>query len=340
MRRINEGLDRAVLMLAGISAVVLAVLVSLYMWTGTAEAKTHCRHSAGVIAFSSNMTSGRGVHNPDGDYEIFTVNPDGMRLRQLTYNSTDDFGPDYSPNGEWITFSRVHNGNEEIYKMKANGSHQRELTSTPGANNSFPTWSPNGKYIVFTSDRDGNFEVYKMKANGSHQDDISNTPYDDSLPDWSPDGRRIAFNTNRDGNYEIYTMKPNGSHPKDLTNTPNSNELIPRWSPEGKRLSFSSDRDGSPPNSFIGDIFQMKANGKDQDNLTRTPSASELFSSWSPGGKQISFDSNRNDPTSTQADIYKVRTNGKDQRKVYGVAGADDYDPSWSPGSRHENSSH
>lgn len=332
MQRNGEGLVRAVLT-QRIFAVFLVVLASSYAWTGTAEAKTHCRHPVGVIAFSSNMTNGRGVHNPEGDYEIFTVNPHGGGLKQLTYNSTDDFGPDYSADGGWITFSRVHNGNEEIYKMKADGSHQRELTNTPGANNSFPTWSPNSKYIVFTSNRDGNFEVYTMKADGSDPDNISNTPYDDSVPDWAPDGGKIAFNTNRDGNYEIYTMKSDGSHPEDLTNTPNANELIPRWSPDGKRLSFSSDRDGSTPNSFIGDIFKMKANGKDQDNLTHTPSASELFSSWSPDGKQISFDSNRNDPTSTQADIYKVKTNGKHQRRVYGVAGADDYDPAWSPGS-------
>ena len=44
----------------------------------------------GRIAFSSDR---------DGDAEIFTAEPDGSDLRQLTFNEADDYGPDYSPPG-------------------------------------------------------------------------------------------------------------------------------------------------------------------------------------------------------------------------------------------------
>ena len=44
----------------------------------------------GVIAFESNRTTGKGVHNPTGDTEIFTTGPDGTRARQtMTATATN-----------------------------------------------------------------------------------------------------------------------------------------------------------------------------------------------------------------------------------------------------------
>src|SRR5947209_5567761 len=82
----------------------------------------------GKIAFSSNMTEGEGVDNPEGDYEIFTINPDGTGLEQLTSNDADDYAPEYSADGKWITFTSDRNGRrkgiDDIFKMKADGSDQ------------------------------------------------------------------------------------------------------------------------------------------------------------------------------------------------------------------------
>ena len=79
---------------AMISAGLLVALV------GTPrEAEATFPGDNGRIAFASNRTTGEGVVNPEGDFEIFTMNPDGTGLTQLTHNDdpAGDFTPDWQP---------------------------------------------------------------------------------------------------------------------------------------------------------------------------------------------------------------------------------------------------
>ena len=48
----------------------------------------------GKIAFASDRTTGEDVINPEGDFEIFTMNRDGSGLTQLTENDSLDFDPE------------------------------------------------------------------------------------------------------------------------------------------------------------------------------------------------------------------------------------------------------
>jgi len=44
------------------------------------------------------------VDNPEGDYEIFKMNPDGTGLKQLTKNAVGDFEPTLSPDGQKVVY--------------------------------------------------------------------------------------------------------------------------------------------------------------------------------------------------------------------------------------------
>ena len=50
--------------------------------------------------------------------------------------------------------------------MNADGTEQRNLTSSPGVQDEEP-WSPDGGRIAFMSDRADDYEVYTMRPNGS-----------------------------------------------------------------------------------------------------------------------------------------------------------------------------
>lgn len=88
----------------------------------------------------------------DGDYEIYTIKPDGTQLKRLTNTPGNDAHNSWSPDGKWIAFASSRGGFKdesvlhplnpqpygEIYVMRADGSDVRMLTddqfeaATPG----------------------------------------------------------------------------------------------------------------------------------------------------------------------------------------------------------------
>lgn len=73
--------------------------------------------------------------------QIFTINPDGTGLTQLTTQGNNE-DPSFSPDGRFITFSSDRDGVKGIYIMRANGESQKRIT--PKKLRAFcPRWSPN-----------------------------------------------------------------------------------------------------------------------------------------------------------------------------------------------------
>jgi dipeptidyl aminopeptidase/acylaminoacyl peptidase len=60
------------------------------------------------------------------------MDTDGANVRQLTL-ATGRTVPQWSPDGQRISFSSDRDGDSEIYVMNADGSDQRRLPKAPGA---------------------------------------------------------------------------------------------------------------------------------------------------------------------------------------------------------------
>jgi TolB protein len=311
--------------------VVLAVLVAGLPATMPAEAAFPGAN--GMIVFDSTRTAGPGVNNPQGDPEIFAVNPDGSGLRQLTSNARSDRDAAYSPDGQRIVFVR---DGREIWVMNANDSVETQLTEA-GKPESFerdPSFSPDGEKIVFARGIEGDLrpviraDIYKMDASdGSNQVKLTNTRGVIELaPDWSPGGKKIAF----DATGAIYKMNASdGSARTRLT----GRELYasdPAWSPDGRKVTFDAVNDRVPgPNRT--DIYKMKADGSERTRLTESPTF-DLSPAWSPEGDQIVFYSDRDgDETDNNSfSIVKMNADGSDEEKVTdGVP--KDFAPDWQP---------
>jgi TolB protein len=76
------------------------------------------------------------------------MNASGTNQVNISNNQYEDFSPAWSPDGKYVVFcsSRdstggVQNINNEIYRMKADGSDQVRLTNNP-AKDVFPSWKP------------------------------------------------------------------------------------------------------------------------------------------------------------------------------------------------------
>jgi TolB protein len=136
---------------------------------------------------------------------------------------------DATPPNPWIAFESNRDGNNEIYRMRPDGSQQQRLTNDPGYDTN-PQWSPDGQWIIFESYGDRKGEIYRMRANGTERQNLTNNPGNDTNPQWSPDGQWIAFELERDGSYRFYRMRANGTEQQRLTTNPGYH-TNPHWSP-------------------------------------------------------------------------------------------------------------
>ena len=133
------------------------------------------------LVFTSNRATGTGVDNPTGDYEIFSMNPDGSGIKQLTSNSVNDYEPILSADGAKVAYqsegiqSSNSEGDTEIYVMNVDGRSQRRLTRN-AAHDDHAAWSPDGRRIAFVSMRAGNAEIYVMNADGTGQTRLTRDP--------------------------------------------------------------------------------------------------------------------------------------------------------------------
>jgi Tol biopolymer transport system component len=249
----------------------------------------------GAIAFSAP------VHGRD---QVFTVNPDGTGLRQVTHLSAGQLGVggvSWSPDGRSLLYSvGYRHGPDAIFTSLADGSGATRISppctgACLGDDN--PVYSPDGLKIAFerafgpiVNNNASGVAVFTMNADGSDLTRLSPATATNQQPQWSPDGTKIAFvHTNAQAyGHAIEVMNADGGNVRRFTPI-GIDATDPRWSPDGKRLVFSNYAD--PVQHESANLFTMHANGTDRVQLTHysggTPQA--FADGWSPDGTQIVY---------------------------------------------------
>src|SRR5712692_1280262 len=77
---------------------------------------------------------------PDGNFDIYIMEPVGRDIRQITRDSGKNERPSWAPDGRHIVFESTRNGQRQIWTMLADGSQAHLLTMS--GHNESPNWSP------------------------------------------------------------------------------------------------------------------------------------------------------------------------------------------------------
>jgi len=212
-------------------------------------------------------------------YDIFTANPDGSDVKQLTTTPGYDAEAIISSDGKKIVFTSIRNGDLDIYTMDADGSNVKQLTHELGYDGG-PTFSPDGQLIVYRAHhpkteqeindykellaqnliRPTYLEIWLMKADGSDKRQVTDLGAASFAPAFYPDGKHIIFSSNVGstggmGNFELYGVDLDGRNLERITYT-DGFDGFPMFSPDGKKLVWISGRNGKVPhetNVFIAD---------------------------------------------------------------------------------------
>lgn len=240
---------------------------------------------ATAIGFSSRRS---------GHFNLYSKDLVSGKVVQITSDTVDQHYPVWSPDGNWIAYQTVVDGNQEIFIRSTKSDQVINISNHPGRDgDDYPEWSKDSRSVYFTSRRNGNSDIFKKVIGEPGLEQITDGPGDEMNPQLSPDGQRIAFAQGGRGQFDIYIMKTDGSQLKQVTHT-DLPEMFPTWHPDGKTLIYQTRITRSQ-----ADIFRINIDGSNEENITKSEGV-EFYPRISPDGKKILYAS----PDDGDMDIY------------------------------------
>lgn len=212
----------------------------------------------------------------NGQWDLYTIAPDGSDPRQLTDDPYIDTDPLYSPDGNRLAFASRRENNWDVYILDLRTGQIDRLTDSPHYDGA-PAWSPDGSRLAFESQRAGNLDIWLTDGHET-ANLTANDPAGNFAPAWHPQTQTILFTGWQAGNKELYRLDLADGQTTRLTDTPAAEEGA-AWHPAGEQLALTVDELGRR------EVFTL---GRDQSRpqpltwLGRSDGAA-----WSPAGDQI-----------------------------------------------------
>ncbi len=178
----------------------------------------------------------------DGDISsIWVLDFTRDNLTRFTFGDQVDISPVWSPDGQWIAFSRqVKGGNFEIFRQRANGDGEAErLTDSPDFDRP-ESWSPDSRTLIYQARRPGSndSDILLLRLEGEPSSEtFLDTSFSEGDAHISPDGRWVAYISNETGDPEIYVRRLAGTG-GGRVKVSTTGGISPLWAPDNKELIY------------------------------------------------------------------------------------------------------
>ena len=224
-----------------------------------------------------------------GNTNIWALDSVTGRTIQITAGPEEDGRPNWSPDAEWITFTRT-TYSSHIFIVNVENNESWQLSK--GKDRDFmPQISEDGRWVAFMRHQtDGENRAGGMILCVGSLDEREVRPLDlpgltvnsDAGLSWSPDAEQIAFAADDGtGNVDIYRVGRDGAGLSRVTVTPGV-DIIPSWSPDGRTLAFTRCAGGETQ------VWAIPATGGIAKQITFGDGVDQS-AVWSPDSRDIAF---------------------------------------------------
>ena len=187
-----------------------------------------------------------------------------------------------------IIYGSTASGKEDVWLMNADGSDQKQLTTTAGANFE-PTVSDDGRTVVYVSKAaDAAQNLWKMNLDDGERAQLTSGGFD-LRPDISPDGRWVVYmSVIKDSPTLWKTPIDGGGAPIQLSD---KIAAVPRVSPDGRFIACFYRAQVETYSKFAVLPFE----GGEPVKVFDRPSTTfvEAGIRWTPDGRALTFVDNR-----------------------------------------------
>lgn len=232
-----------------------------------------------TLAFVRMTT--RGVGN------IFLLNLETLKLREVTHESACINGLAWSDKPDELIFSSNRNGSFQLWAIRTSDQAIEEI-NTNSANAVDPQIASRGEWLAYVSE-DASWDIDRIRIGSgmnAKPDPLITSLGRNRDGQYSPDGKHIAFVSDRSGAWEIWVCDTAGDDPVMLTHFGGAWVGGLSWSPDSRQIAFDARMDGRSALYRIS-LANPAPKRVGRDNFE------ERLPSWSDDGKYLIFNSDR-----------------------------------------------
>src|SRR5690606_30335308 len=178
-------------------------------------------HEPGVEnAYPRLSSDGRRIlyqSNRTGSWQLFILDTATGEQQRLTNDEYNNNFVDWSADDQWVAFVSDRDGNEEIYRMRTDGTGLERLTEHP-ERAVRPYVSPDGNYLLINSTRgNGSLDVYRLELATRELLRVTDSPMQETCARYSPDMKQIVLLRNGPTSDDVVILELETGQLRNLT---------------------------------------------------------------------------------------------------------------------------